>query len=439
MTDAALSQPTICTIFAKNYLAHVRVLTESFLEQHPDGRVYALLCDQLADAYAPERERFHTVQLSDIGLPGGLGLAMQYNITEFCTAVKPFLLRYLFDSTPAQTLFYFDPDILFAAPINGLLERLQTFNIVLTPHLTAGYDDDRTPTEHDILATGAYNLGFIGLRRGEVGDAFLAWWSRKLLKHGYHDITHNQFVDQRWVDLAPGMYAGVYIERDPGCNVAYWSLPQRLLVRTPDGYTANGSPLKFFHFSGYSPLRPDEISKYQNRLSIAQLGNGEGLFQQYAQLLAQQGYECVRQWPYAYNRLSNGAPVSAVVRELWAEASEAGKQWDDPFDAQSPGSFYQWMIEPIDAGLPVINRVARHAYEKRLDIQPIFPDIQKVYRRAYAEWFIKHGLEELELAPELAANMIDSLRHSPPAPVMARATAWLRARLLQSLLPPQAE
>ena len=37
----------ICTIIAKNYVAHARVLAESFLEHHPEGACYALVIDDV--------------------------------------------------------------------------------------------------------------------------------------------------------------------------------------------------------------------------------------------------------------------------------------------------------------------------------------------------------------------------------------------------------
>jgi hypothetical protein len=430
MSDATLTQPIICTIFARNYLAHVRILTDSFLAQHPGGRVYALLCDQLADSYNPDSECFTTIGMQDIGLLDLPNVAMKYNITEFCTAVKPFFLQYLFNKTSADSLCYFDPDILFLAPITDLLAHLQTDNIVLTPHLTVSYDDVHAPVEHGILATGAYNLGFIGLRRCEETDRFLGW-SQRLLKYCYTDVARNYYVDQRWCDLAPGMFAGVHIERDPGCNVAYWNLSLRRVTRDAGAYMADGSPIKFFHFSGYTPRMPDSICRYQDRLSMSQIGDGARLFQEYGRRLLARGYEAVSGQPYAFAQFSNGVAINDIVRALWHTASDAGLHWDDPFDAAHPAGFYQWLIAPVDAGLPIINRVAQRVYEMRRDIHPIFPDLVNTYRRGYSEWFIRHGLAEHGLDPALGENMRQSLAAAPCAPLPLKAAARLRPWLLQ--------
>ena len=48
----------------------------------------------------------------------------------------------------------------------------------------------------------------------------------------------------------PGMFGGLLVVRDPGCNVASWNLSRRRLAFGPGGaLTVNGSPLKFYHFT----------------------------------------------------------------------------------------------------------------------------------------------------------------------------------------------
>ena len=109
-------------------------------------------------------------------------------------------------------------------------------------HPDAPLPDDLRPNEYDILLSGAYNLGFIATNcAGETGE-FLRWWQRKMRKYCYVDHYRGYFVDQKWIDLVPGMFRGVHILMDPGYNTAYWNLHSRRVEPDNGGYTVNGRP-----------------------------------------------------------------------------------------------------------------------------------------------------------------------------------------------------
>ena len=79
-----------CTIVARNYLAHARVLAASFLAHHPDGTFTLLLVDDEQRTFDESGELFRCLRLSDIGLePTAITrLAALYDVTELATAVK---------------------------------------------------------------------------------------------------------------------------------------------------------------------------------------------------------------------------------------------------------------------------------------------------------------------------------------------------------------
>ena len=107
-----------CTIIAANYLAHARVLAESFFEHHPDGTFTVLSLDDLGELLEP-RDRFRTWRLDQIGIePDELTrMGMIYDVRELSTAVKPFLLRVLLEEQDHAV--YLDPDILIFRSLAG--------------------------------------------------------------------------------------------------------------------------------------------------------------------------------------------------------------------------------------------------------------------------------------------------------------------------------
>src|SRR5271166_28339 len=220
-----------CTIIAKNYLPMARALAESWYAAHPDCPFFVLLLDSPNGFFHADREQFHTVTVPELEIPNLRGFLFKYTILEASTAVKPYLLDYLFRRYSIQKLLYLDPDILIFRPLEPLRQRLETANVLLTPHLLSPLPNDgRGQTDHDILQAGTYNLGFLGIRNSPESKHLLRWWSDKLYHYCVVSFQDNLFVDQRWMDMVPGLFAGVEILRDRGFNVAYWNLHERTII-----------------------------------------------------------------------------------------------------------------------------------------------------------------------------------------------------------------
>jgi glycosyltransferase involved in cell wall biosynthesis len=400
-----MNGPVICTIIAKNYLAYARCLVDSFLKHHPDGHAFVLLIDDPDGYFDPDQERFTTVRVEDVGIPQFWVMAFRYTVLELSTAVKPFFLEYIFEHCGCDKVCYFDPDIFFYEPIDEIWDLLDSYGVVLIPHLTGFLDDDFTPNELDILRSGVYNLGFIGLSRHPELNSLLHWWQNKLSKHCVVALERGLFVDQRWMDLAPALFPSVYIHRDPGCNVAYWNLYHRAMAYNDGRYTVNSVPLKFFHFSGFSPDQTRRISKHQNRYTFRDLPHLKPLFDGYRECLLAHGYEITKGWPYTYNyqQDESGIRIPDAARSLWREWEAGDPSWN-PFDASSGNHFVAsllaWLNEPVDGGSssqPPVTRLALALYRQRSDLQRIFPDVLGRDRVEYARWFVNWGRDQFAL------------------------------------------
>lgn len=161
--------------------------------------------------------------------------------------------------------------------------------------------DWKTPSEQDHLNTGIFNLGFIGLRNDDTARRFVAWWQQRLTYECRIDLCEGLFVDQHWVNFAPIYFDNVLIEKHTGYNVAYWNIHERQLSQRDGQWFVNDAePLYFFHYSGYGVLKPNEISKYQNRYTFAQRPDLLPLFRLYHQRLLDNGNDAYRAYPCIY-------------------------------------------------------------------------------------------------------------------------------------------
>ena len=385
----------ICTIIARNYLAQARVLTSSFKEIHPDGNCTVLVIDDPTGYIDPAEEQFELLTLYDIGLPDVERMAAYYDIMELSTAVKPWLLRTLLARPDVDSVAYLDPDIQVFAPLTKIEEEAKRHGIVLTPHFTTPLPrDDLKPSEEDILLAGSYNLGFIGVGAGKTADELLDWWSERLESDCINEPAKGYFVDQRWIDLAPGFWPDLFLLRETTYNIAYWNFVTRTLETSGEGYTVDGEPLRFFHFSGYDPRRPRELSKHQNRVRMTSHPALIRICDEYGGRLKEAGYEEVATWPYGWERTADGLKVDGLIRDLFRECIKDEGFADSLFDPAGAAAFRRNLTKPVaGSGDFKIGRFAAQVWEDRDDLRQAYPDIDGADAAGFVEWLHAYGPE----------------------------------------------
>jgi hypothetical protein len=216
--------------------------------------------------------------------------------------------------------------------LDNLYEALEKNDIILTPHLDTDYPDDRLlPDDVHIMKSGIFNLGFIGLRKCSNVHQFLMWWQNKLYSKCIIQHSSGYFVDQKFIDLALCLFKNILIISDIGYNVAYWNLHGRKIEYIEGQWACNNEKLYFFHFSGYKPENPDQISVHQNRINISDQPQLIKLFARYRKLLIRNDYTNTSDWPYTYDSFSNGKKIDALFRKIYVKYKNK-INIDDPFD-----------------------------------------------------------------------------------------------------------
>jgi hypothetical protein len=345
-----------CTIVSPNYLAYARTVASSYMAQHPDHRFFVLIVADLTDPAPFQHPDFTPVLLPHLGVENLRSAAMMYDILELNTNVKPTFMKFLIEQYSLDVLTYLDPDIFVYAPLTPVFEALDSgASAVLTPHMTTPVFDGHTPSEQEILYNGTYNLGFISVRACTETTAILNWWERRCLDLGFSEGRTGLFVDQKWMNLAPGLFANVAILRDPGCNMAYWNIHERALTSSPANATSAVAflsvipagdlllspagtppvPLRFFHFSGIVLTDPTVLSKNTNRFTLADRPDLQPLFAAYKTAVLANKDATAESLPYGFDTFSDGTTVTRLARRLFAE-HQSHFTGTDPFDANAP-------------------------------------------------------------------------------------------------------
>ena len=389
------------TICAVNYLPFAHVLGSSFLDNNPDS-TFSILVIDANEIDFNRLEQFRYFSPSDLALEEKVfrNMTLYYTVTELATALKPSALKMLLKRGSNQVI-YLDPDIEVFDEFTELNELLNKYPIVLTPHtLTPIPRDGLRPTEADILSSGTFNLGFIGLANSPETMRMLDWWEQRLQFDSISDPEEMLFTDQRWIDLVPSYFTFTVLN-DPGYNVAYWNLQERNLNHNENNFFADKSKLKFFHFSGYRPETPWLLSKYvanKPRVVISSNKTLQMLCESYSRKIFNAGWKSEGFVDYGYSKLSSGREIPISVRRLYREdciaAFKNGKILEPPDDWQS------WATsKSMESGN--LSRILFSLWNSRSDLKRRFPDATGAESEYFIAWAANHGVSEKVIDEDL--------------------------------------
>jgi len=415
----------LCTIAATNYLSRIRVLADSVRRNGHDDGLSVFFVDDPLGTTPTAGEAFSVVTLDDIALdPVWFAqMTIYYSVTELATAVKPSVLAGLIDGAagPARAVAYLDPDTELFAPLDDIWATCAADDaIMLTPHILRSFPiDDLDISEHMLLLSGTYNLGFVAVPASDHGRGFVDWWRQRLRFDALVSPETGLFTDQRWIDLAPALFT-TRIVRDPGVNVAYWNLHERPLSRSGSTWLAAGVPLRIFHYSGFDPTRPFQVSVHQgNNPRIARSTDPElaVLLDRYADQIATNDHGGASGQPYRWAQLPNGIRLNSTLRREYraqlmdSELAPDGQHLrpPSPEDDDWLVKFVAWLCEPVPPQLTP--RHVQSLLVERRDLAATFGGLEPAqFAHAFGNWLTTWGVSSEGLTASHALRLTVALR-----------------------------
>jgi hypothetical protein len=390
-----------CTIVDKRHLPLARVLAQSFLAHHPEIPFYTLLADELVAGIDPDAGPGHMLPWSAMPSPWREQLPMRHRQPELSYAATALLLGHLLDSGFRRIVFL-KQETLVLGPIDTLFDALDRHSLVLTPHLLDPLEsDDATARELNVLQSGVFNGGVVGVSATAPGRRFIEWWRDRCAVECRHAIGEGLHYEQRWLDFGPVFVDDCLILRDPAYNVGHWNLPERRVTIAGDQVSVEGHPCRVFRFSGYSPDAPDVITKYSSRLSPHALGAAWSVFERYRAAVEQAGWAASAGATSAFDAFDNGVRVPGIARTMYAELGDTADRFGNPFRTGA-GSFFEWLTTPAAESppIPAIPRLWRWIYEHRPDVRLAYPDVDGEHGAGFLAWAHAYGMQEVELPEE---------------------------------------
>lgn len=332
-----INKNAMVTIVANNYLGFAFTLCES-LKNNKNLDIYILLVDgkkaEINYSFFP----YHFIDVEELKLERFQEMSFKYDVVEFSTALKPFVLEYLLDKFHYEKVFYIDPDICFFDSFESIVTEMGNHSVMLTPHLVdASVDLGNSRFERVCLINGIFNLGFIGFSNKDEAHSILKWWQDRLLEFCYNDEKY--FTDQKWMNLLPTLFDDVYISKEKKYNYAEWNFYERTLVEREGIFyikdKGNLSRLSFAHFSGYKAIDPKVfLSKDTIVVERQKKSDIIKLFSYYKGRLEKNDYKKYSQVQYCYNTYDNGIAIMEIHRRLYRKLLEENYYIANPFSTE---------------------------------------------------------------------------------------------------------
>lgn len=332
------------TSFTYSYLNRARVLAQTLKAHHPDWKLWAIVTDKPSDSFNVEwspLEFDRVIEVEDLYGDETEQWLFGMDVVEACTAVKGRAAEYILSSEDCDKLIYLDPDIAIFNKMDIIVEELDRYSIVLTPHQVTPEQRSEVGAIRDneiaSLVYGVFNLGFVAVRNDAEGRRFVRWWEERLHDWCYDRTDIGVFVDQKWCNLVPCFFDGVRILRDFGCNVASWNLSQRKIRFDNDGYAyVNGALLRFFHFTKLGDIGDIMTQRYaKDNIEVYEIW----LWYKMAVLKCTDLNIPRNYWHY--RSFDNGVEIPKAARELYRERDDLRKAFAKPRNVED--GYYKWL------------------------------------------------------------------------------------------------
>ncbi|MGC8602621.1 MAG: glycosyltransferase [Desulfomonilaceae bacterium] len=397
-----MTKRTIFTIVSCNYFHYAKTLMQSVRKVDSSSDLFVVLVDDGYDPTNYTSDIFHVINFKDIPIPDRKKMCFHYEILELNTAVKPFVINYLF-SEGYRKVVYLDPDIFVYHPLENIFMSLENSDVVVTPHLTEPLDDGFRPADIDILKAGVYNLGFIAVKSSNEIRKFIDWWAEKLVDDCRVALTEGIFCDQKWCEFIPSFVEEILVDRNPGMNVAYWNLKHRQIVQSDGSYLVNGLPLIFFHFSGLGLNGMSLISRHEDRFESLGLSKAmQRLKRNYLNQLAENGSEFYSRQPYHYEYFHDSViKIPKMVRDLYRINNSIRSIFgSDPFEISRDPGFQKTYNRKVFGSNNPLTALCESIYKSRPDLQAHFPNCSGNSGFDFCRWFVKsakleYGLDDI--------------------------------------------
>lgn len=246
-----------CIIISKYKLYQGIALYRSLVYNSSNVNVFILCVDEEAYQVCEAMCLKYAILLRTEDLNDERLMVVKQNrrLNEYCWTLKPFFLEHVLSKyNYLDSAMYLDADICFFNDPSPIFEVNNQYCALLSEH---DFLEKNSLVEQNC---GKYNSGLIVFKKCKTGLEILKWWEEKCIEWCYDGLDEGRFGDQKYLDLMPRLFEGVYSISVPGVNIAPWNEAKYGFNNKADKVYANNDKLICYHFCGLRLLNKNQFA-----------------------------------------------------------------------------------------------------------------------------------------------------------------------------------
>lgn len=256
--ESAPYKNAFCTIISHDYLHYAFALRDSLVNFNNEITLFVFVSckrTELASINLNDHSNIVLIFTDELCEASyGRDIYLKYfheNLNFFRWSMKAVLMKHILQILGYHKVLYVDGDILFFNSYNFLLDFLDKYSIILSPHnRSLDFKNDESNFNKN-FTEGIYNGGFVGVSINAMEA--LDWWVSACLHACTKNVKYGFYGDQKYLDVFPARFKDVLSLQHMGCNVAEWNKTDCKRTLTDDEVTINGVfKIIFVHFSEHT-------------------------------------------------------------------------------------------------------------------------------------------------------------------------------------------
>lgn len=252
-----------CTLFDSNYLDKGLVLYHSMQKCMNDFKLYVFAFDERCEDIlrAENLDHMIVVGMKEFESKELLEVKSQRTRAEYCWTCSPWVIKYVIEHFGEGICTYIDADMMFFSSPQCVFDdmRSQHCSSIIVPHRFENEQEEKKAYD----TVGAYCVEFNTFVNDKNGMEALNWWADQCLKWCYYAVpgTTEWYGDQKYLNVFPQKFQGVYICNHWGVGAAPWNVA--LLEKTDKSgevpyvfvkQTKEEVPIIIYHYENVSFL-----------------------------------------------------------------------------------------------------------------------------------------------------------------------------------------